>query len=1707
MAKRIDRDNEPYRPILAVSKEKTEELFSLINMMDTQQIKQFSMINSITLNVESSVTGDNLMHKVISLNNGLKKEFHRLNMIKFLYQNGVNPDKPNRENQTPLHLACKEQYFSIVEFLVSIGVDLNFKDNMGFTPFHYALMGKIELYNEPKEIKDFIEKPKKIDFEKKDELIKVKQAIWDKIKDSPFISAISNTIDTSLYSDENIRKDVLGFIKKISENILKINKADSIKLIREQVNMLKKNIENSVKEKWGEFRDISELQIHDRERDSLLLPGNDLSPLKNINVKDEIKASSKKAKDDIKDNCKKIQDEADKDVDINQKLNDVYVKFYKEFVDANNDLFDNFNTVGSVPPETIKIMKPTNNISSTNWDDFNKERMHELAIDFADNIIDWDDMTFIGGSREMTILYDLETIKTILRYDTIEERVLHILGQLDDTPIDNFDINNITTATVTSVLGIQNIISNEFDVITKKLPYDLIFRNNTNNYAPLPNHQELLLKWKSLFDKKEFASVIYAQICWNNCLKDIRTDNLTGVIGSEACSLTLAIKLSNGVLTNEFLDTAFKKYHISEIAQSTATVYHKICGMINVLLTNKLDSDPNTYLDDSITKQYIKDSVQELIQARTDNAAAIDEDKPKIDFTTKKNELIKIIMGEVILMKVKPIESDILQLITFISNSFKATDATFFDLKDTVFTNIFPAIPDEDKYSDETINNYINKIIHIIKERQTTMLIPYIYHLLEIFNLRGGGGGNYETHSLKKLNEARHLGLYYKGLIPYLTSIDDIIIERHAAPGLQAKTRLGLKPKNWNFDPITNKLKNQDIPLIGNYVGEMGPIRPIALTFEQKFNYYSFIVSKCRPPLNDSIKVLIERNKHFLITILSKLTSNKDSENSLINLIESNSKLAKVFTNIYPIMMVLGELIEFEEDKKIDKLISNIITNINKYNSYILLYYYLMNKEKLIKIPKFNYYEIPQIGKTGRFLYFDDDNDDLNLNRFGTSNVADTTPESSIPTLNTGTIYNKGTPLFRRLIRNLSFNIYKDNYLIKKESLVRSKSLGLPPSIASILPEFYKYNLVLLLKDEFEYYLSNPIDAIFTKVETIKNALDVTNNNVITYFTIGKIIEELISEHSKDYIQKQSSRIVTKLLKKIDVDKQNPLLTDISMIVKSDDFSLTLNNTNLTSAIKDIDPIDVFNLYQFSKEEGLQDENCIFIIYPDEYANSELLTSKYKLTLNKDIYKKLLDNNINPYILDLNNQSAVFPILKIHNYTIIKELKTFIDYREYSDVNALDFLIDEYNNHSALLTNKETNFKKWLSNFVIYQKNEVKTLILSNDKFGNNVPNYLEDSFEVVFYLANQYLSESINKMPTDLQTKIKTEFNYTINFKEYLFINENLSDVFELQEDNFLQDLIDVKRIEISKIKKKYEKLNDGATKNALKAKEVEINREIIQYETLMNKAHIIKRSLDNTKILSRYYNLNYLGGTMTKALSKLIKSDNLNESFDLLTFKFYSSESEKINNIKISKTIDSLYTDFYEHTNNLSEIYFTSGNYYEKNKVLQFSVELLVFMTRYFIIFPYIIILKKTLYAYFQSIYPNFSFIEINDRINYCFNYEYVYGDKLNRLEQHLFQIVADKLVYNSVRKFRNNQEELEFVSENISEILDNIINLFTINPIMPIPANSKFFVNMKEINAYFDTFTAKTILNWLVVIENTFKFNINQGRIVRCIVNLTQ
>ena len=98
------------------------------------------------------------------------------------------------------------------------------------------------------------------------------------------------------------------------------------------------------------------------------------------------------------------------------------------------------------------------------------------------------------------------------------------------------------------------------------------------------------------------------------------------------------------------------------------------------------------------------------------------------------------------------------------------------------------------------------------------------------------------------------------------------------------------------------------------------------------------------------------------------------------------------------------------------------------------------------------------------------------------------------------------------------------------------------------------------------------------------------------------------------------------------------------------------------------------------------------------------------------------------------------------------------------------------------------------------------------------------------------------------------------------------------------------------------------------------------------------------------------------------------------------------------------------------------------------------------------------------------------------------------------------------NTVHIFDNQDDELNFSFESSKITLDNVVKLLNIEDLKidgisqeAIKIIDNLLNTIKEINSYFDTFINKTILNWLVVIENVFKFDINQGRIVECIYNL--
>ena len=144
MAYRYDK---PYRTLINIDNQKIIELFELINQMDTQQLIQYSLLNNIPLSIQLP-SGHNLIHQVLLNNDKLKTEINKLNVIKYLVQNEVNPDEPTRDNQTPIHISCQKQYELITKYLINdCNVDLNYKDNNGFTALHYLLIGNINLYD------------------------------------------------------------------------------------------------------------------------------------------------------------------------------------------------------------------------------------------------------------------------------------------------------------------------------------------------------------------------------------------------------------------------------------------------------------------------------------------------------------------------------------------------------------------------------------------------------------------------------------------------------------------------------------------------------------------------------------------------------------------------------------------------------------------------------------------------------------------------------------------------------------------------------------------------------------------------------------------------------------------------------------------------------------------------------------------------------------------------------------------------------------------------------------------------------------------------------------------------------------------------------------------------------------------------------------------------------------------------------------------------------------------------------------------------------------------------------------------------------------------------------------------------------------------------------------------------------------------------
>ena len=78
-----------------IDKTKITKLFDIVSQLNIYELKQYSLINQIYLNVTNS-DGESLIHEVIKINNKEATQEAKLNMLIYLYNNNVNPDIPDK---------------------------------------------------------------------------------------------------------------------------------------------------------------------------------------------------------------------------------------------------------------------------------------------------------------------------------------------------------------------------------------------------------------------------------------------------------------------------------------------------------------------------------------------------------------------------------------------------------------------------------------------------------------------------------------------------------------------------------------------------------------------------------------------------------------------------------------------------------------------------------------------------------------------------------------------------------------------------------------------------------------------------------------------------------------------------------------------------------------------------------------------------------------------------------------------------------------------------------------------------------------------------------------------------------------------------------------------------------------------------------------------------------------------------------------------------------------------------------------------------------------------------------------------------------------------------------------------------------------------------------------------------------------------------
>ena len=1789
----MNRFDKPYRIAPSFDFKKNIEMFDLASRLDTHEMLQHSLVNQISFDI-SDDEFNTLIHIVINVDSRKASQHSKLCVIKFLVNNGANPDKPNKYNQTSLHLVCYYQYDLIVEYLLSIGVNVNFADNMGLTPFHYLLTGNIKTIESTSEIMNFIPPPKKQNIIKNENLINIKKDIYKLLIETQKISGDSQKLpifETFKNTIKNIldNNNFLDYRIELEETITKmaLNSSVSNNLveIKNTVEIILKAITKKIVKLFDNFPESNDFEIHSKEKNSWAHPTNtqQLALIKNGDIKQLIKDEIMYAGNNIIDLKNNFDPYNENDVVNENELSEIFEIYLNNL----QDLLD------EISPNTYYL---NNNFTDCEKkiSDINNSIKHTDAFDNASSIMDFKNSKYVGGPRNIKLIPLLNCIDQVIlisKLKTINEKILYMLFSFyDQSKQMHIKIRNITIDKLNNDIKRNNLIDiitdinnldhtkyNSFE-IRNLIFYYIIFAkiaiSSPNDFIKLSIYIDnanpdyiLIDKWYNKFiNGVNIATFIYGMWCDITCL--LSESNLVGEIH---CNLAILISaLAND--TPDLEQSIFNSYKpliIEEICNiALFNDAEKITSMTILLLNEKCSqvywnninkknySDLVKIPDINIDKEVLL--IGKLILSYFTNPKAFspinttDEGKLYLSYKKLGKQPIYILIDMILdfydKMLNKPLKQTIIDFIYLLIdyNHTKILD---------------PSKPYIDIFKKMSTKNLISEKITDIDLSKN--VIPSHYGLENIIIDKKRENID-ETFLRNHFLIAHIFGLYFEGIckpfdwdlhnpIEFKKQNGRDLINSHFI--ITAVTLTSLDAHSFTGD----ELDNNQLPLPFNNVKSIIP-----LTLTAKYKYYNINGIKIiNPSVYSYFLLIINRIQYYQAKISEKISAVNKITSELVTgkISQLNKLIVKLYPEIVSCCKIINSYIESynnlnnqefwkrsEFRKKFNKPNNyqyiDLAKNINLINANFYLYYYVFSPNKLLKLNKFNYYQIP-ILSPNKYLFYNGASAIINDSIYNFVEKEETIDirlktniDNDISNLNTGFVTQFSIGNYSSLYEEYKENNFNTIMSVKNENFIIAKTDKLPPSLFENLDQFYKICLIEIVRTiitEIDTKKTSTTKDIYEKLQTFikSTGFSINDYDLSSYHIVCKIAQEIIREQFNLFIYNEVHDIfLNNIIKTPKITTGIPP-SSITPIITKKEISINLDKTDIEfTKIKDVK--EVKNLYNLLVQPVKSD---IFILYSNDFTNLTKLKIKSGININTKIIELLLKYQSSPYNINLDGKSPIYNLIKNYNFEPVKKLKEYgVDFRYFEKDQPIKFLLKELNNNIDNIIDSnlsDPSIKNILNNFDNYLYNDVKMLITSNEVYGNNILAYLPLSFNMSTYIVLQYLLESL------INIDDKFTYNDLINFlsfididinnlnKNYLedkLVNFNIPDDFNwfiarefiIEKVNLRKQLILEKSIIDENCKKLITKSPDldNKIKKSSKYTQLESNidklkKDIESLGKLRSPSiQKLKGSISTPneyKIVTRYKNISKSGihnGLIMNGWDNLFKLKYDSKNYNLGLIQLFIKQKNIVGNFNLTNQ-DSL-SKLQKPLKKLSEIaesYFSNPKFTETNKVAHFIRDMIEYLTEITICTGLELVIRRILYTYFSNNIDNDDALKISDKI------DFILEENLSGMNESLLVIlknkIAPEIAKNASEIFDNQSDEQGHDVRPIRDILIGFFQNLENSPIKLPPEIMVIFI--KDVVSYFDTFTSKTILLWNVNAENILKYFINNYRCIETILSL--